>query len=102
MGRWRGLRATCAREEFASYGRHPPPPPPHLPQSGIAGVDGNDPFDVPQASWERFRDTTFTPCYSRLTVHNDTHATVSQLWAANGTVGDAFTVVQARHGPFSG
>ena len=66
-----------------------------------AGVDGHDPFDVPQAPWERMRDATFTPCYSRLTIHNDSHATVTQLWAANGTAGDTFTVVQRRHGPFA-
>ncbi len=66
-----------------------------------AGVDGHDPFDVPQEPWERVRDKTFTPCYTRLVVHNDTHATISQLWAANGTVGDAFTIVQHAHGPFT-
>jgi len=70
-------------------------------QSGIAGTGpGGDAFQVPQQEWERFRDLTLTPSYTRLTVHNDTHMTVTQLRAADRSVLDTFTIVQTAHGPF--
>ena len=70
-------------------------------QTGISGVDGNDPFDAPQQPWEAFRDVTFRPSYTRLTLLNDTHAHVEQLHAANGTVFDAFTIEGATHRGFA-
>ena len=69
-------------------------------QTGIAGVDGSDPFDAPQQPWEAFRDTDFRPSFTRLTFFNDTHAEVAQRHAANGTVFDSFVLQQRAHGPF--
>jgi len=66
-------------------------------QTGIAGLDGNDPFDVPQQPWEAFRDLAFRPSYTRLVLLNASHARVEQAHAANGSVFDAFEVVQAAH-----
>lgn len=69
-------------------------------QSGIAGIDDHDPFDVPQEDWESFRDTSFTHSYSRITFHDDFRATVQQLRNSDGSVLDEFTVVQNKHGSF--
>ena len=72
-------------------------------QSGIAGTGPGDEFSVPQQEWEAFRDTRYVPTYGRLTLHNATHATYEQLYNDNGTVFDAFTLVNAQplHGaPF--
>lgn len=70
-------------------------------QTGIAGVDGSDPFDAPQQPWEAFRDLAFRPSYTRLTLINDTHARVEQLHAANGSAFDAFTIEGATHRSFA-
>ena len=69
-------------------------------QSGIAGVDGSDPFDVPQEDWEAFRDTSFAVSYSKVTVLNDTHLQVQQIRAADGSLLDEFLLVQHKHGAF--
>lgn len=70
-------------------------------QSGIAGVDGYDGFSLPAQPYTAFRDEQYNPSFGRLTVHNETHATFQQLYAANGTVMDEFTIVQHSHGPFT-
>jgi hypothetical protein len=93
-------RTWPVREGVAAQLNYDAPSAPVHVQSGIAGVNGNDPFDVPQQPWEARRDTSFTPCYSRLVIHNATHATVEQLAAANRTLLDAFTIVQPAHGSF--
>jgi hypothetical protein len=69
-------------------------------QSGIGGVDGNDPFDVPQQEWEAVRDTTFAVSYSKVFVYNDTHAKIQQIRAIDGSILDEFVIVQNQHGPF--
>jgi hypothetical protein len=72
-------------------------------QSGIAGPGPGDEFTVPQQPWEAFRDTAYWPTYGRLTLLNATHARYEQLFNANGTVFDAFDLVntQPAHGaPF--
>lgn len=72
-------------------------------QSGIAGTGPGDEFTVPQQPWEAFRDTAYWPTYGRLTLLNATHARYEQLFNANGTVFDAFDLVntQPAHGaPF--
>jgi hypothetical protein len=72
-------------------------------QSGIAGTGPGDEFVVPQQPWEAFRDEAYYPTYGRLTFTNATHARYEQLFNDNGTVFDAFDLVntQPNHGaPF--
>lgn len=70
-------------------------------QSGIAGTGpGGDEFTVPQKEWEAYRDLNLTPSFGRITLHNATHLTYTQLRNADGSEFDTFTLVQHRHGPF--
>lgn len=69
-------------------------------QSGIGGVDGSDPFDVPQEEWEAVRDTTFAVSYSKVAIMNDTHAKIQQIRAVDGSILDEFILEQNKHGAF--
>jgi len=69
-------------------------------QSGIGGVDGEDDFTVPMARYDAWRDEKYYRSYSRLTVHNATHLTVSQHNAVDGVAFDSYVVQQENHGPF--
>lgn len=65
--------------------------------SGIGGVYGEDEFEVNPASWTAYRDEEYRVSYSRVTVHNDTHLTLQQVAAIDGSVFDEFTIVQNNH-----
>ena len=93
-------RTWPVRDGMATQQNYVSPRAPIHVQTGIAGLDGNDPFDVPQQPWEAFRDLAFRPSYSRLELLNDTHARFTQRHAANGSVFDSFDLVQEAHGPF--
>ncbi len=68
-------------------------------QCGVSGVGGgDDAFAVPQQSWERSRDFSYTRQYVELTAPNATHLHLDFV-AVNGTVVDALTLVQAQQHP---
>jgi len=77
-----------------------PRAPVHI-QSGIAGVDGGEAFEVPQLPYTAYRDERLNIGYGRLIIHDTTSLTFQQIYAVNGTVLDEFTLTQAHHGPFS-
>jgi len=67
-------------------------------QSGIAGTGPGDEFAVAQLEWEALRDEAYWPTYGRLTFVNATHARYEQLFNDNGTVFDAFDLVNTQPG----
>lgn len=78
-----------------------PRAPVHI-QTGMAGVHEADLFDVPQASWEQWRDMEYIRAFTLMTVHNATHASFDCF--GNKRVGvplNSFTIVQNNHGPFA-
>jgi acid phosphatase type 7 len=68
-------------------------------QSGIAGTGpGGDPFAVPQETWERFRDTSYSPSYGRLVFVNASVARYTQYFAENRSVLDEAVIVRTKGG----
>ena len=62
-------------------------------QGGLSGIDA-DPFELPKANFEAFRDETLTQSWGRLTAWNATHLSWEQVAAANGTALDNFDLVR--------
>eukprot|EP00656_Telonema_subtile_P033624 TRINITY_DN3737_c0_g1_i3.p1 TRINITY_DN3737_c0_g1~~TRINITY_DN3737_c0_g1_i3.p1 ORF type:complete len:160 (+),score=32.66 TRINITY_DN3737_c0_g1_i3:125-604(+) len=62
-------------------------------QGGIAGVTP-DRFELPARAFEAFRDESYSVGWGRLCFYNSTQASFSQLFAANGSVLDSFTIVR--------
>ncbi len=77
-----------------------PRAPVHI-QSGIAGVDGGEPFVVPRRPYTAYRDEQLNIGFSRITIRSATELVFEQIYAVNGTVLDTFTLIQHNHGPFS-
>jgi len=69
-------------------------------QSGIGGVDGPDEFHDPLRVYDAWRDESYAISFSRITVHNATHLTVSQHKGTDSSILDQFVIEQNNHGPF--
>lgn len=70
-------------------------------QSGIGGVNGHDPFDLPMKSYDAWRDMEFRVSFSRLVIHNATHISFTQRASWDGSVFDSFDLFQTEHKPFA-